>query len=110
MSMDFDFKKIVFSLKEKATSFSPNKGDTPTIHRDWLFLVSVTAFLALLSVSFGFYIFYQNSYSSPSAEKEGGISFGTFSREKLDNVVEKLEAKKQRFEYLKTNRPVAPAP
>lgn len=106
--INFDFQKALSNLKGKIKTKSFDKGETIFLYRDWMILVFFTLTLISSSMIFSFYFFYKTS--SPS-DGDGGIEVSeTFSRDGLSSVIKKLDAKKQKFDYLKANRPVAPTP
>lgn len=106
--MNFDFQKTFSNLKLKIKTKSFDKGETVFLYRDWMILVFLILILILLSMIFSFYFFYKTS--SISRDDGGAEISETFSQDELGRVIEKLDSKKQKFDYLKANPPVAPTP
>ena len=106
--MNFDFQKTFSNLKLKIKTKSFDKGETVFLYRDWVILFFLISILILSSIIFSFYFFYKTS-SMPHNDGDAEVS-ETFSQDELGRVIEKLEDKKQKFDYLKANPPVAPTP
>ena len=105
--INFDFQKTILNLKGKIKTKSFDKGDTVSLYRDWMFLVFFILIFILSAMIFSFYFFYKTSSPSESDEGVNEVS-EVFSRNQLDGVIKKIESKKQKFEALKVNQPLAP--
>ena len=105
--INFDFQKTLSNLKGKIKTKPFNKGHIVLLYRDWMVLVFFILILILFAMIFSFYVFYETSSPIDSDGSANEVS-EVFSRNQLVGVIKKIEYKRQKFEVLKINQPVAP--
>ncbi|MEK7581866.1 MAG: hypothetical protein AAB488_00850 [Patescibacteria group bacterium] len=100
------FIKNLF-IKIKA-SFDKDPGKI-AVHPDgvWLFILGIFLIINLIIAFLNFYFFRGISRNDIFTVASGKVeSLNTISREKLNQALEYLRGKDEKFEYLKTHKPV----
>lgn len=103
--MNLDPKILFLNLREKMNRTPSGKEGGIELYRDWEFIISGTIIFTLLSVAFGFYVFYHASKSGVSSNGNIKSSSQTLNRKELDTVISRFENKRVEFTTLKSKRP-----